>query len=210
MDLSIYNTNFTLCSHNCDFSPIHRDTIKQWLKDKFGEQNCVSIGTYGTLGVKTALQDLCRVLMIKPFEYFPITKEIAAEDKDLEIEEIEEKYPKIKLFFKKYPEIKENVLILVDMKRSIGCIAEGSKLLSGIKIENAKSSKFVNYLNNKGEIKNTSKFKLIDSGFKKCIKLEFNDNSFLECTEDHLIFTKNRGLVEAKNLSEEDEIICLQ
>jgi DNA polymerase III alpha subunit len=127
-----------------DFSPEHRDEIKQWLKDKFGEENCVSIGTYGTLGVKMALQDLCRVLKIKPFEYIPITKEISADDKDLDIDEIKEKYPKIKTFFKKYPDIEENVLILVGMKRSVGQHAGGFVVSSDNVNENifiAKSSK---------------------------------------------------------------------
>jgi hypothetical protein len=39
---------------------------------------------------------------------------------------------------------------------------------------------------------------------KKWVKLYFDDNSHVECTEDHKFYTKNRGWVEAKDLTEED------
>lgn len=39
---------------------------------------------------------------------------------------------------------------------------------------------------------------------KKWIKLTFDNGSILECTEDHKIFTKNRGWVEAKDLTDSD------
>lgn len=39
---------------------------------------------------------------------------------------------------------------------------------------------------------------------KKWIKLYFDNGSFIECTEDHKFYTKNRGWVEAKNLTDKD------
>jgi hypothetical protein len=42
---------------------------------------------------------------------------------------------------------------------------------------------------------------------KKWITLEFEDSSIVNCTEDHLFLTKNRGWVEAKNLKETDIFI---
>ncbi len=108
-----------------DFSPEGRDKIKEWLKEKFGEQNCVSIGTYGTLGVKGSVQEVSRVFNIKPSEYIPISKLVSDDDKDLDIDEIKEKYPQVDQFLKKHPEIEETITRLVGMKKNIGQHAGG-------------------------------------------------------------------------------------
>ena len=42
---------------------------------------------------------------------------------------------------------------------------------------------------------------------KKWIKLHFDNGSFIECTEDHKIWTSNRGFVEAKNLTPDDDFV---
>jgi hypothetical protein len=39
---------------------------------------------------------------------------------------------------------------------------------------------------------------------KDWIELEFDNGTKIKCTKDHLIFTKNRGWVEAQNLDEAD------
>lgn len=39
---------------------------------------------------------------------------------------------------------------------------------------------------------------------KKWVKLYFDNNSYIECTESHNFYTKNRGWVEAKDLTEND------
>jgi intein/homing endonuclease len=41
------------------------------------------------------------------------------------------------------------------------------------------------------------------------IEIELDDNKTLKCTPDHKIFTKNRGYIQAKDLSIEDEIVIL-
>jgi len=45
-----------------------------------------------------------------------------------------------------------------------------------------------------------------NNGKKELLKIELEDGSFLKCTKEHKIYTKNRGWVEAKNLNEEDEL----
>jgi Rad3-related DNA helicase len=47
----------------------------------------------------------------------------------------------------------------------------------------------------------------IDQGEKECIELEFSNGKKLICTLDHKILTKNRGWIEANNLSLDDEIM---
>lgn len=43
---------------------------------------------------------------------------------------------------------------------------------------------------------------------KQWIKLEFDNDKFIECTVDHLFYTK-RGWIEAQNLTESDEFITV-
>ena len=42
---------------------------------------------------------------------------------------------------------------------------------------------------------------------EEIIELKFDDGRVIECTLDHEILTENRGWVEAKNLTEEDDIV---
>lgn len=45
------------------------------------------------------------------------------------------------------------------------------------------------------------------SGWKECIRLEFDNGEILECSEDHLIYTLNKGWKLAEDLTEEDELL---
>jgi hypothetical protein len=46
----------------------------------------------------------------------------------------------------------------------------------------------------------------ISHGTKSWVEIEFDNGGILRCTEDHQIFTKNRGWVPAGTLTVEDEI----
>jgi hypothetical protein len=108
-----------------DFSPDGRDKIKEWLKKKFGEKNCVSIGTYGTLGVKGSVQEISRVYGISPFEYLKVSKLVSDDDKDLDEKEIRVKYPEVDKFLNKHPEVEKSMTKLTGMKKSVGMHAGG-------------------------------------------------------------------------------------
>lgn len=108
-----------------DFAPAERDKIKDWLKNKFGEENCVSIGTYGTLGVKGSVQEVSRVFGIKPSEYLKVSKLVSDDDKDLDVDEIKAKYPQVEEFLKDHPEVEETMIKLTGMKKNIGQHAGG-------------------------------------------------------------------------------------
>ena len=43
----------------------------------------------------------------------------------------------------------------------------------------------------------------------KILHIEFDNGNYLDCTDDHLIFTKQRGYVQAKDLTEVDDIITV-
>lgn len=46
-----------------------------------------------------------------------------------------------------------------------------------------------------------------NQGEKEVMRLEFDNGKVLECTSNHLILTKNRGYVQAGDLTEQDEIM---
>lgn len=58
----------------------------------------------------------------------------------------------------------------------------------------------------------TNEFKKITSYQKnkgtKLIKIKTKSKEFV-CTEDHLVWTENRGYIQAKELTKEDELLCL-
>lgn len=127
-----------------DFSPDGRDRIKEYLKQKYGEDNCVSIGTYGTLGVKGSFQEICRVYNIPPKEYISISKLLTDDMKDLDIDEIKELVPQLKKFLEKYKEISDAITKLTGVKKSIGSHAGGFVVSSDSVVDNipiVKSSK---------------------------------------------------------------------
>lgn len=43
----------------------------------------------------------------------------------------------------------------------------------------------------------------------KILHIEFDNGNYLDCTDDHLILTKQRGYVQAKDLTEADDIITV-
>jgi hypothetical protein len=47
---------------------------------------------------------------------------------------------------------------------------------------------------------------LVSESDKLWVRIEFDNNGYLICTEDHEIFTKNRGWVPAAQLTTEDEV----
>jgi DNA polymerase-3 subunit alpha len=119
-----------------DFAPDGRDTIKQYLSETYGKENCVSIGTYGTLGVKGSVQEVSRVFNIPPSEYIKVSKAVSDDDKDLSVDEIKEKYSVVKKFLANHPEVENSITKLTGMKKSIGKHAGGFVVSSDSVFEN--------------------------------------------------------------------------
>lgn len=66
----------------------------------------------------------------------------------------------------------------------------------------------LSYNMEKGRIEfDTVKDVIIQELGKDWLELTFKNGKTLKCTEDHPLFTHNKGWVEAKNLTEDDEIL---
>ena len=48
-----------------DFCQYRRGEVIEYVKDKYGQDACAQIVTFGTLGAKTVIRDLARVLRIE-------------------------------------------------------------------------------------------------------------------------------------------------
>lgn len=112
-----------------DYLPFVRDYLKnEWAARVFGQENICSIGTYGTLGIKSALLDSTRVHGIPKDEIQAITRSL--EDKDDDGEDLTwnkafELYPALKEYCEKHPDIAEAAQVLTHRNKSGGVHAGG-------------------------------------------------------------------------------------
>lgn len=106
-----------------------RDYLKRtWATKTFGQDKICEIGTYGTLGIKSAMLDMARVHNEPRDEIQAITNKMA--DKDDEGNELEwdkalEIYADFKAYCEKNPRIADAARLLLDRNKSGGVHAGG-------------------------------------------------------------------------------------
>lgn len=98
--------------HNSDFQSNAKEGVKDFFAETYGKDNICSIGTIGYLHTKSTLKELGRVFDIDDKEINELTtkglKEFEADDDELSIDELKEKFIELNNFFCKYPQV-ENV-----------------------------------------------------------------------------------------------------
>lgn len=114
-DGTITKKELKIPDFDVDFSPNDRDKVMNFIVDRYGEQNVVSLGQFSYLWAKGAIKDIGRVLNI-PFE---ITNEIT---KNLDNETIEEaiNLGLLDAYKDKYPELFEYASRLSGLPKSFG------------------------------------------------------------------------------------------
>jgi hypothetical protein len=121
-----------------DYLPIVQDYLRnEFCPKRFGRENVVNIGNYGTFGLKSALLDMARVYGADRMEIQTITKNL--QDKDEEGKPVTwdkalELSPELNDYAKKYPEITDSAKRLIDRNRSRGKHAGGT-VVSSVKID---------------------------------------------------------------------------
>lgn len=114
-DGTITKKELKIPDFDCDFSPSDRDKVLQFIIDRYGNENVVSLGQFSYIWAKGAIKDIGRVLGI-PFD---VTNEIT---KSLDNETIEEALT-LGLFDKykdEYPELFEYASKLSGLPKSFG------------------------------------------------------------------------------------------
>lgn len=195
-----------------DMSPAGREVLFNHLKEKFGEDRVLSVGTYSKLGLKSAIKDILRVYKVPFKESNDFTGKL---DSKLSLEEnlemIRNTYPNLYKIYEKHKEI-------IDMSSEFDgkirqmCLPywvgvntdNGYKEISKLNNEIDR----IKYLDSHGDIKYTNRFNIINTGRQKYYKITLENGNYLEATENHKFFTRS-GVKTVKTLSTEDEIISI-
>lgn len=114
-DGTITKKELKIPDFDCDFSPKDRDKVLQFIIDRYGNDNVVSLGQFSYIWAKGAIKDIGRVLGI-PFD---VTNEIT---KNLDNETIEEalNLGLLDNYKDKYPELFEYASRLSGLPKSFG------------------------------------------------------------------------------------------
>ncbi len=110
-----------------DFCQTRRGEVIEYVKRKYGHENCAQIITFGTLGAKTIIRDLGRVLEIPLANCDKLAKMIP-EDPGMTLKKAEEANPEFKQAIKTDPEAKQilqHAKVLEGLHRNQGTHAAG-------------------------------------------------------------------------------------
>lgn len=114
-----------------DFSQAKRDLVKQYLKQKYGEDKAASVSNWNTLSPKVVIKDVARSLNIEGDKSasFKVANAITSVMPMVgNIEEIEKTSKKFEAFMKKYPKLRTHALELQGVVRNWATHAAGMVL----------------------------------------------------------------------------------
>ncbi len=110
-----------------DFCQGRRGEVIDYVKRKYGHENCAQIATFGTLGAKTVIRDLARVLEIPLPESDKLAK-MVPDDIGITLPEAIEKNPELKQAVNSDPmakQIVKHAKVLEGLHRNLGTHAAG-------------------------------------------------------------------------------------
>ena len=95
--------------HNSDFQSNAKEGVKDFFAEQYGKNNICSVGTVGYLHVKSTLKELGRVYGIDDKVINELTtkglEDFEAEDDGLPLDELCDKFPKLKAFLDEHPQL---------------------------------------------------------------------------------------------------------
>lgn len=115
---------------DCDFQGTRRDEIKRYLEDKYGRDQVISIGTYGTFKLKNTIKDLARIngidssYMNYVTTFFP-EPEQQTPQYYYEIFQQACRQKVVREFVQKYPEVVEKVQLFLSQPKNNSIHAAG-------------------------------------------------------------------------------------
>ena len=113
-----------------DFAPSAKEKITEYIREKYGEEKVVSVGTYTRLGVSSAAKDLLRIHKIEFKESNAFTSALDSSITwEENLEKIRGENPAIYQTYIKYKEILDLTPKLVNKVRQIGKHAGGLVIL---------------------------------------------------------------------------------
>lgn len=211
-----------------DFDDEYRDDIYTYMIEKYGRENVGNIGAHGFLKFKSCFRRVGKALDIansfelgkeayvtnnenkvkEIIETFPKAAILKAKDKDGKtqiIENIDDAClynEDFNNYMNKYPEVKKHVKEIQGTFATFACLSADTPILTKkgwIRIDQLISQKKIAFIDKYKEIKYTNKFKKFKTGNKKVYRMRLSNNSFIDVTDEHLIFT-NKGCMAFKKI----------
>ena len=100
---------------------------------------------------------------------------------------------------------KEHIERIEGLFANFGCLSKDTPILTNkgwIRIDKLTSKHKIAYINKNEDVKYSDKFKSFKTGRKKLCRMRLSNGSFIDVTDDHLIFT-NRGCVKFGKIRED-------
>jgi hypothetical protein len=211
-----------------DFDYENRDKIYTYIIDKYGRDNVGNIGTHGILRFKSCVTRVSKALDVadafdegkeacvskndeKAKEIlFCFPKEGLMKVKDDDgnsylIKTFDEAYahaPAFRRWMDRYPDVAKHCKNLEGVYSTFGCLSKNTPILTNkgwVRIDQLSTRFKIAYIDNNKQIGYTHKFKRFKTGKKKIYRLRISNGSFIDVTDEHLIFT-DRGCVPFKNI----------
>ncbi len=95
-----------------DFQHDRRDEIKDYLRQKWGDEYVVNIAAYQSFGLKSVVQSVARVLDVPYPEVMKATKTVPDKTFGETIESLEAILPELRSLFNRYPDVRKHAVRL--------------------------------------------------------------------------------------------------
>lgn len=207
-----------LADVDLDFS--NREDAVNLLKKHFGEDNVLSISNWNTLKLKSLVKDISRLYSVPYEEVNEVTTKMESEARDQILAEVNGdqklydftydralKYSEtLRVFIEKYPKVGERIHNLYKQIKS--CFSENTPILTnnGYKtIHEINKNDAVAFIGKDEKVYFNYNYSCHYNGQKEVYKIELENGSVLELTEDHEVCTIN-GYKKVRELTEEDEV----
>jgi len=211
-----------------DFDDEKRDEVYQYIIEKYGRENVGNIGTHGLLKFKSCITRMVKVLdiadsfhkgkeayitdnvkkvneILSPFpkKGFLKVRDEYGETKIIKTAQDAYKYcSDFKYYMDQHPQIMRHVKDIEGNFANFGCLAKDTPILTNkgwVRIDQLSTKLKIAYVDNNEQIKYTNKFRFFKTGRKKIYRLKLSNNSFINVTDEHLIFT-DKGCVEFEKI----------
>lgn len=95
-----------------DFQHDRRDEVKQYLKEKWGEDHVVDIAAFQSFGLRSVIKDVARVLNVSFPDTVRVTEKIPDKTFGETIETLKMAIPELRNYFVKYPQVERHAVRL--------------------------------------------------------------------------------------------------
>jgi hypothetical protein len=198
-----------------DFDPEGKQKIFNYLKEKFGDERVISVGTFSRLGPSAAAKDLLRVYKVDYKDSNNFTKLL---DSSLSwqdnIQKIKNDNPIEYKFYLKHKEILDLTPYFIGKIRQCLPLYQKVDITDKYGREDKKSigclnqtEDYIAYMDKDGNKKYTKNYNVFSSGRKKIYEITTKNGKKIRASSNHKFFLKSGEVKELKDLKIDDEII---